>query len=54
MTKALWELWDEDFDNNLWYRCSHCEEIFLFEMKNDKRYKFCPNCGKDMEYLEED
>lgn len=50
--KAFWEFWD-DFDGGLWYRCSHCEEIFLFEMKNDTRYKYCPNCGCEMEFLED-
>ena len=47
--KAFWEFWD-DFDGSLWYRCSHCEEIFLFEMKNDTRYKYCPNCGQRLQW----
>lgn len=51
--KAFWEFWDDDFDGNLWYRCSNCGEIFFFELKNDKRYKYCPNCGCEMEFLED-
>ena len=50
--KAFWEFWD-DFDGGLWYRCFNCGEIFLFELKNDKRYKYCPNCGREMEFLED-
>ena len=50
--KYLWEFWDDVF-GELWYRCSNCGEIFLFEMKNDTRYKYCPNCGKEMRYADD-